>query len=134
MQSFAAPLRYRSDIFRSSFPGTASSQLDAHRLPASNVLAIDVTPVKRNPGRNLRRCVTYRRKRLNIVPCAKCAASRRELPSFPPDRLPRQATPQETPRMNPGDSVHDASRTRLDEASGPGAATGGGSQTPERSP
>jgi hypothetical protein len=36
--------------------------------------------------------------------------------------------------MNPGDSVHDASRTRLDEASGPGAAAGDGSQTPERSP
>ncbi|HEX5296269.1 MAG TPA: hypothetical protein VFW50_04705 [Streptosporangiaceae bacterium] len=36
--------------------------------------------------------------------------------------------------MNPGDSVHDASRTRLDEASGPGAAAGEGSQTPEPSP
>ena len=35
--------------------------------------------------------------------------------------------------MNPGDSVHDASRTGLDEASGHGAA-GEGSQTPERSP
>ena len=36
--------------------------------------------------------------------------------------------------MNPGDSVHDASRTRLDEASGLGAAAGQGSQTPARSP
>ena len=36
--------------------------------------------------------------------------------------------------MNSGDSVHDASRTRLDEASGLGAAAGQGSQTPARSP
>jgi hypothetical protein len=36
--------------------------------------------------------------------------------------------------MNPGDSVHDASRTRLDEASGLGAAADEGSQTPARSP
>ena len=35
--------------------------------------------------------------------------------------------------MNSGDSVHDASRTRLDEASGLGAAAGQGSQTPARS-
>jgi len=36
--------------------------------------------------------------------------------------------------MNSGDSVHDASRTGLDEASGLGAAAGQGSQTPARSP
>jgi hypothetical protein len=36
--------------------------------------------------------------------------------------------------MNPGDSVHDASRPRLDDADGPGAAAGEDSQTPERSP
>ena len=35
--------------------------------------------------------------------------------------------------MNPGDSVQDASRSGLDEASGPGAA-GQGSGTPARSP
>jgi hypothetical protein len=36
--------------------------------------------------------------------------------------------------MNSGDSVQDASRTGLDEASGPGAAAGPGSPTPARSP
>ena len=36
--------------------------------------------------------------------------------------------------MNSGDSVQDASRTGLDEASGPGAAAGPGSYTPARSP
>ena len=36
--------------------------------------------------------------------------------------------------MNSGDSVQDASRTGLDEASGLGAAAGQGSQTPVRSP
>ena len=36
--------------------------------------------------------------------------------------------------MNSGDSVHDASRTGLDEASGLGAAAGQGSQPPARSP
>jgi len=30
MQSFAVPLRYRSDISRSALPGTTSSQLDVH--------------------------------------------------------------------------------------------------------
>jgi hypothetical protein len=36
--------------------------------------------------------------------------------------------------MNSGDSVQDASRTGLDEASGLGAAAGQGSQPPARSP
>jgi hypothetical protein len=36
--------------------------------------------------------------------------------------------------MNSGESVHDASPTGLDEASGPGAAAGEGSHTPARSP
>jgi hypothetical protein len=36
--------------------------------------------------------------------------------------------------MNSGESVHDASRTGLDEASGPGAAAGHDSHTPARSP
>jgi len=36
--------------------------------------------------------------------------------------------------MNSGDSVHDASHTGLDEASGLGAAAGEGSQAPARSP
>jgi hypothetical protein len=36
--------------------------------------------------------------------------------------------------MNSGDSVHDASRTGLDEATGPGAAAGPGDHTPARSP
>jgi hypothetical protein len=36
--------------------------------------------------------------------------------------------------MNSGDSVQDASRTGLDEASGLGAAAGGDSSTPARSP
>jgi hypothetical protein len=36
--------------------------------------------------------------------------------------------------MNSGDSVHDASRTGLDEASGTGAAAGESSHAPARSP
>ena len=36
--------------------------------------------------------------------------------------------------MNSGESVHDASRTGLDEASGPGAAAGQEGHTPARSP
>jgi hypothetical protein len=36
--------------------------------------------------------------------------------------------------MNSGESVHDASRTGLDEASGPGAAAGHDGHTPARSP
>ncbi len=36
--------------------------------------------------------------------------------------------------MNSGDSVQDASRTGLDEASGPGAAGGQDGHTPARSP
>ena len=36
--------------------------------------------------------------------------------------------------MNPGDSVHDVSRTGPDEASGPGAAAGQGNGTMARSP
>ena len=36
--------------------------------------------------------------------------------------------------MNSGDSVQDASRTGLDEASGPGAAAGHDGHTPARSP
>jgi hypothetical protein len=36
--------------------------------------------------------------------------------------------------MNSGESVHDASRTGLDEASGPGAAAGHDGSTPARSP
>ena len=36
--------------------------------------------------------------------------------------------------MNPGDSVHDVSRTGPDEASGPGAGAGQGSGTMARSP
>jgi hypothetical protein len=36
--------------------------------------------------------------------------------------------------MNSGDSVQDASRMRLDEASGPGAAAGPGSHPQPRSP
>jgi hypothetical protein len=41
---------------------------------------------------------------------------------------------QETPRMNPGDSVQDVSRTGPDEASGLGPAVGPGSGTVARSP
>ena len=36
--------------------------------------------------------------------------------------------------MNSGESVHDASRTGLDEASGPGAAAGQDGPPPARSP
>ena len=36
--------------------------------------------------------------------------------------------------MNSGESVHDASRTGLDDASGPGAAAGQDGHTPARSP
>jgi hypothetical protein len=36
--------------------------------------------------------------------------------------------------MNSGESVHDASRTGLDEASGPGAAAGPDGHPPARSP
>lgn len=36
--------------------------------------------------------------------------------------------------MNLGDSAYDASRSRLDDASRPGAATGDGSEKPARSP
>jgi hypothetical protein len=36
--------------------------------------------------------------------------------------------------MNSGESVHDASRTGLDEASGPGAAAGQDGHPPARSP
>jgi hypothetical protein len=36
--------------------------------------------------------------------------------------------------MNPGDSVHDASRSGLDDASRPGAAAGYGNDTPAQSP
>jgi hypothetical protein len=41
---------------------------------------------------------------------------------------------QETPRMNPGDSVQDVSRTGPDEASGLDAAAGPGGGTMARSP
>src|SRR5438045_9252227 len=101
MQSLAMPLRHHEDFARSTIYDIVSSQLGRPAGALAGGRGRGGPARKRNTRHDAHRCVTYRRKRLNMVPALDGVTSRREFPPLPPVRLPPLT------RHSPGDTTHE---------------------------